>query len=488
MSETGEVGGADLLSLELSDLVEAGRGFTRAANLAAVDRLDAVFALVRAAEARDAHDAEVAAAEGRPARPAYERMEPVRLARSHVTTAMCVTAWYAGRLVDTAVQLHTRLPRLNEAVRQGSMDESVIVTLACRLRDVPDELVAAVESVVVASVLAQVRDGDQPSRDALRSRVDRAVEQLDADEMDRQRERAREGRRVSFRPRGQGMASMWAVLTQEEASALECRLRADAEVDDPEEPRTLDQRMADALAGLASNGDPGEPGGAAPRPRSLQITVISSVAAGMPARVEFVRGAYSSFDRLCAEVLAEENGGARFEFVDPTPGAQDHPDEALRYFLSAAMERRIRLRDGTCRHPGCRVPAEDCQIDHVIAFDRLRPELGGPSAEWNLVCLCRGHHLEKTFGRWTYRPGPLGELIVITETGKDYRTYPRGMLALAREDLLAEARNLYFAEGDRVSLSETLPPVGPVHLVGDDGYLANPPGAERLDRARRDAS
>src|SRR5699024_6019512 len=87
-------------------------------------------------------------------------------------------------------------------------------------------------------------------------------------------------------------------------------------------------------------------------------------------------------------------------------------------------------------------------------------ELGGPTTEWNLVCLCRKHHREKTFGKSAYRPGPLGELIIVTETGHQHRTRPKGPLARARDQIRHEAWNAHI---DR--------------LIADDGYLTNPPAA-----------
>ena len=95
----------------------------------------------------------------------------------------------------------------------------------------------------------------------------------------------------------------------------------------------------------------------------------------------------------------------------------------------------------------------------------MRREMGGPTTEWNLVRLCRGHHRVKTFGRWAYQPGPLGELVITTDTGNPFRTRPRVMLARAREDTLAAVRQ---RERDRVS-----------PLTAADGHLTNPPGAFR---------
>ena len=104
--------------------------------------------------------------------------------------------------------------------------------------------------------------------------------------------------------------------------------------------------------------------------------------------------------------------------------------------------------------------ARDCDVDHVIAFDRDHPELGGPTMEWNLMCLCRKHHREKTFGTNAYRPGPLGEFIISTDTGHQHRTRPRGPLARARDGIRERAWGTYV---DR--------------LMSPDGYIANPPGA-----------
>ena len=48
----------------------------------------------------------------------------------------------------------------------------------------------------------------------------------------------------------------------------------------------------------------------------------------------------------------------------------------------------------TCRFPGCDEPAHHCDIDHTIAYP------AGPTQASNLKCLCRKHHLLKTFGGW----------------------------------------------------------------------------------------
>ncbi len=68
------------------------------------------------------------------------------------------------------------------------------------------------------------------------------------------------------------------------------------------------------------------------------------------------------------------------------------------YHHSAAQERFLRLRDRTCRHPGCGRPAGRTDADHVVPYD-----CGGRTTCQNLCCLCRGHHRLKTFARdWRF--------------------------------------------------------------------------------------
>ena len=88
-----------------------------------------------------------------------------------------------------------------------------------------------------------------------------------------------------------------------------------------------------------------------------------------------------------------------------------HPDPALRAL--------IQLRDRTCRHPGCLVPAAGCDIDHT------RPHSdGGPTLPSNLACLCRYHHGLKTRGQWHWTQAAFGALTATTPTGHTHTSHP----------------------------------------------------------------
>ncbi|MGN7225557.1 HNH endonuclease [Dietzia maris] len=492
--------------LDTTAVSEAARAATLAQNRAGATRLEAAAALVeqmsRAELGKDADGADgldgVAGSGGR-ARPAYARLDPQSRARDHLVAACQLTCWHAARLVTAGVQIHSRLTRLRASVERGVVPEQLAIDIACKLAEVPDSIVSDVEDEVVSGIVDDLDGGDRPTRNSVDGRIDDAVGRLDPEGAEDARTRAALTRTVRFRSDRNGMASMWAKLPLADAELLRGRIEADARAASGDGvPGTLDQLRADALASLAVYAPPPAPadtggtgsgpgddgsielgevmvGADMPRPslgnaaaagQPIRVSVIAAAAQGLPNRVEFVHGAYSSFSWLCQQLLEGDDAGVRFELVDPAPGALDSPEHALRYLITPAMAERIRMRDGTCRHPGCSVPAEDCDVDHVIAFNTKDPELGGPTTEWNLVCLCRKHHREKTFGTNAYRPGPLGELIILTDTGHQHRTRPKGPLARARDAIREREWNAF---ADR--------------LISADGHLANPPGAART-RAR----
>ena len=90
----------------------------------------------------------------------------------------------------------------------------------------------------------------------------------------------------------------------------------------------------------------------------------------------------------------------------------------LSYRPPAALDRHVRLRDGTCRFPGCAVPARECDLDHLVPF----PE--GPTSADNLHALCRRHHGLKHDEGWTVDPLPDHALRWTSPLGATAITHP----------------------------------------------------------------
>ena len=77
----------------------------------------------------------------------------------------------------------------------------------------------------------------------------------------------------------------------------------------------------------------------------------------------------------------------------------------------------------TCRFPGCDHPAEFADIDHTI------PWPWGLTCASNLKCLCRKHHLLKTFWTaWRDEQLPDGTIIWTSPSGQKYLTRPGSRL------------------------------------------------------------
>jgi hypothetical protein len=93
-----------------------------------------------------------------------------------------------------------------------------------------------------------------------------------------------------------------------------------------------------------------------------------------------------------------------------------------RYGPSPAQRRFVKVRDRTCRHPGCHNRAGWADLDHVVPHG-----LGGPTECANLCCLCRRHHRLKTHAPgWHYVMTADGVLSVTTPSGVTRTTRPPG--------------------------------------------------------------
>jgi hypothetical protein len=120
-----------------------------------------------------------------------------------------------------------------------------------------------------------------------------------------------------------------------------------------------------------------------------------------------------------AELIADL---ARSATLRPLVHPSDAPPEAS-YTPSQALADFVRCRDLTCRFPGCDRPARHCDLDHTIAYAD-----GGPRHASNLTCLCRQHHLIKTFWGWHDHQLPDGTLIWTAPSGQTYITTPGSAL------------------------------------------------------------
>jgi hypothetical protein len=162
----------------------------------------------------------------------------------------------------------------------------------------------------------------------------------------------------------------------------------------------------------------------APTGGCVQVAIGDPVTGRLVAvatRNELRRGSGSRRRRRTRRGLDKGTPGTTADGADDGPGVRA-PAPTSAYRPTGHQRRFIRVRDRSCRMPGCRRAPGRCDIDHGIAHAD-----GGPTDCWNLCCLCRRHHRIKTFARgWHFELLADGRLIVRTPSGVSRITRPPG--------------------------------------------------------------
>ncbi|WP_197061120.1 HNH endonuclease signature motif containing protein, partial [Microbacterium mangrovi] len=148
---------------------------------------------------------------------------------------------------------------------------------------------------------------------------------------------------------------------------------------------------------------------------TVHLTIPASTLAGTTIGGATVEGA-GLVDDDTARTLAGGSDDWYRVFTDPTTGVPVTVDKRR---PCTAMKRLLQARDETCRFPGCRRPAQKCDIDHTTAHAE-----GGPTALCNLACLCERHHTVKHHTDWHVEQLPGGILQFTSPTRRGYRTRP----------------------------------------------------------------
>ena len=101
--------------------------------------------------------------------------------------------------------------------------------------------------------------------------------------------------------------------------------------------------------------------------------------------------------------------------------------ETTAYRPTAAMRAHVIAVDGTCRGPGCTVPANRCDLDHDTPWPT------GPTHINNLTAKERQHHNARTHQHWTATRDPDGAVHWRTAAARRYTTHPKDWLEAVRE-------------------------------------------------------
>jgi hypothetical protein len=455
------------------------RAFARAENAACAARLSAMADMLAAAHAAD----------GSAARDQW-RLDNWAAVCAQIGAAHDVTSGVASGLLMDAVTLRERLPKVAALFAEGLISYRLVHLICTRTTLVQDPAsVAAVD----AEMAAMLRGRGAMSVTEAERTIDTLVLTHDPHAVRRTQSTARGCSVEVHVEDSTGIAHLSGSVVATDGKAFDQRLHALADTVCERDPRTLDQRRAAALGALgfgwdrlpclceqpdceaaqkpagcgvlihvithAETVDTGAGAGLTPTPQPPTTPEPEPEAPSPPvgdlaAQRRALNGdpppllpkSWSAYNwsglvaalnadpgQTCPARPAVILGGA----VLPAPLAAQavihatitsliHPGQAPpepRYRPSKKLAEFVRCRDLTCRFPGCTKPATVTDLDHTI------PWPFGPTCASNLKCLCREHHLLKTFWPgWHDEQLPDGTVVWIDPDGHTSTTYPGSRL------------------------------------------------------------
>ncbi|HET9874606.1 MAG TPA: DUF222 domain-containing protein [Mycobacterium sp.] len=441
----------------------------RAENVACARRLAAIAELYqrRQIPVEDGHGREL------------WRMDVWEAVAAEVAAAQGITSAAASALMQVAICLHERLPRVGALFATGALAYRTVALIVNRT-------LLAIDPEILALIDAELADGltrwGVLSRNKTEQHIDALIERHDP-EARRRTETAARSRYVDITHHN-GISwlngELYSTVPRKRevppATLLDRRLTALAHTVCDRDPRTVEQRRADALGALAAGHtsmacacgatdcpaadtespaavvihvaveqsaleeadttalhgwQPGDDGPEIVSDPERFAEIIREAANPEPTHRPFAStapppnpGLISGGPLIPAAILADlvARGAARLRpLIHPGTG----PPEP-HYRPSAKLADFVRCRDLTCRFPHCDRPAEYCDLDHTIPYGA-----GGLTHASNLKVLCRFHHLLKTFWtNWHDRQLPDGTVIWTSPSGHTYRTVPGSRLLI----------------------------------------------------------
>jgi len=327
-----------------------------------------------------------------------------QFALDEVAAAVC---WSTARVQAEVARvrlLQTRLPRVWRAWAAGTVDGyrvSKVVEAAARLVD----SASVAELDEQAAVRAPGKTATQ-----LGGWLNRFVARAEPDQAERRHGRAMVERRVQTRAQADGMGSVWALLNAVDTAAVDQVLTERARAAGADDPRTMDQRRADALVDLVlGRADGAERSGQA----AVAITVpLQSLLGLCDAPGELVDRTASVPASLARQIAARP--GTLFYRVLTDPRGQVLDVTEVGRFPSPLLGFAVDIRDGPCRWPTCTARASGCDANHEPPWPI------GLTRAADLADQCRRHHNGVTHAGFGVRHPSPGMVEWTTPSGHAY--------------------------------------------------------------------
>ena len=378
---------------------------------------------------------------------AYARWDEHKIARrTIVTETACLTRTSERTIehqLDEARFLSSHAPATLDALSRGEISYRHATALLDEIRTIPDEDQAAFEEKMLP--VAKTRPVGR-----FKDRARRLRERLHPESIVTRSKDALTERRTFWEAAADGMGWLHWYGTAEQTKAACDRITGMAtslkKLGDPthepanvdastvggtgtgaafglnrtstEEPpaRTLDQLRADVTAALFLDGITPTGMGAGIRGTVL-VTVPMLTLLGLDEEPGSLEG-YGPISPEAARRIAGNVPGFTRILTHPESGAILSVGND-QYKVTKGMRKALRMRDETCRFPGCSRPAVKSDIDHTQDWQYD----GGTDLD-NLAHLCEGHHRLKHLSQWSVTQEPGGVLVWTSPGKRTYRTDP----------------------------------------------------------------
>ncbi|BBY64235.1 hypothetical protein MHEL_24780 [Mycolicibacterium helvum] len=365
---------------------------------------------------------------------------------AEVSAELGVTHGRASAQMHLALSLRDRVPQVGALLLAGVLSYRMCAAIVSRTDLIGDPQTLA----LVDAALAEHAVSWGPLSDLkLQRAIDVWVDEFDPGALRRTQSRLRDRDVVvDVGNARDGVVELRGELLITDGIALDRRLAVMAHGVCEDDPRTIGERRSDAIGAINAGSDRlacncGNPECPAAEPDGRAASVVVHVVAeadvmGTVADPPMpTEGAGTPTESPGPHTAGGVVTGHRGVVPAPllaqliTAGAKvrvlRRPDEEPEpgYRPSTALDEFVRMRDITCRFPNCDMPAEFCDVDHTI------PWPWGPTHASNLACICRKHHLLKTFwAGWRDKQHPDGSIVWTSPTGHTYLTQPGSRLLI----------------------------------------------------------
>ena len=385
------------------DLCAGIRGLHALVNSAEALQASLLAEVGRRAELRDQEDA---------AETGFNTGRHSEFVTDEIAVLLATTASSAGYLYDRAVRTGAS-PSVMAAWRAGRIDGRKAASIAHTYAVCGEDAPADVMDSVIDAAVEYAQTHTPPE---VRQWLRRRELSLNPAAAERRRQEALAERRVAVIQGDDGMSDLRATMTSVDARRIHDVLSHMAQSLGSKDPRSMDQRRLDCLTDLLL-------GRTQPPSVDLHVVVSSDTLAGSSDAPGWIPGLgpITAIEARALANTASTTSQARFKrlVVAPISGTLTDLSETG-YRPSKNLNRAVRMRDVTCRFPGCRKSALNAGTD----LDHATPWPTGPTAATNLAVLCRRHHRLKHTPGWNVELDADGTMRWTTPGGQHYTTTP----------------------------------------------------------------